>query len=379
MKKTIATTLFIVISNLLFATAQDPDIIYYKGKKYSLFSNPLEQYFKSINNRPKLFLESNCGNTACWRGYIATWEISDKKLFLTEIGTCCWEAYYKINEFTLNKLSGKIPEKFYPALDSIADKYFDEFDELTTELSKYLSYTEIVEYADILKQASVKGLEKADLNSLFGSEYKNGKVEASWFTGTLRIPDGERISYVHMGYGSKYEREIMIKVENGKVTAQFVVDNTEKKEGIRINSIMYEIVLPEGFIEGYRKSYTHMKDTLGVLSADSAKTLFLVASFNKKRIAESNRREYLSQLFDSLKQTLSKDFKFSKPKFLNLTSSTVIYTDTKIGKSQYRRYFICANINSKIIGFYDEKNKKDKFRTNAEAILESIIMRELGY
>lgn len=53
-------------------------------------------------------------------------------------------------------------------------------------------------------------------------------VLANWFTGVLRIPKGELLQYVHMGFGSVYEQEIHIKVEHGIVTAQRVIDNRSK-------------------------------------------------------------------------------------------------------------------------------------------------------
>ncbi len=53
-------------------------------------------------------------------------------------------------------------------------------------------------------------------------------IFADWFTGTLRIPQGEMLHYVHMGYGSVYEREMHIKIENGIVTKSKIVDNRNK-------------------------------------------------------------------------------------------------------------------------------------------------------
>ena len=38
-----------------------------------------------------------------------------------------------------------------------------------------------------------------------------------WFSGTLRVPIGNMSEYVHMGYASKYERELLIDVKNGVV------------------------------------------------------------------------------------------------------------------------------------------------------------------
>lgn len=44
-----------------------------------------------------------------------------------------------------------------------------------------------------------------------------GPVKAAWFTGTLRVPQGREIEYVHMGYESRYEHYLILLVENGYV------------------------------------------------------------------------------------------------------------------------------------------------------------------
>lgn len=38
------------------------------------------------------------------------------------------------------------------------------------------------------------------------------RVFAHWYTGTLRLPQGRRPKYVHMGYGSVHERDLLIDV-----------------------------------------------------------------------------------------------------------------------------------------------------------------------
>ena len=58
-----------------------------------------------------------------------------------------------------------------------------------------------------------------------------GRVEAAWFTGTLRIPQGRQLQYIHMGYESLYERELLIRVERGKVVGTSVIDNTTRGGG----------------------------------------------------------------------------------------------------------------------------------------------------
>jgi hypothetical protein len=40
---------------------------------------------------------------------------------------------------------------------------------------------------------------------------------AQWYSGTLRVPIGDMTEYVHMGYASKFDRELFIEVKNGLV------------------------------------------------------------------------------------------------------------------------------------------------------------------
>jgi hypothetical protein len=54
-------------------------------------------------------------------------------------------------------------------------------------------------------------------------------ILAEWFSGVIRVPKGEILQYVHMGYGSVFEQELHIKIENGVVVATRVIDNRGKK------------------------------------------------------------------------------------------------------------------------------------------------------
>jgi len=91
MKKII--NLFVVFTILfatsnLFATAQIPDKLKYEGKTLKLYSTPLGPYLaKKFPKGTELF-QSSC--TACWRGYVATWEIKDDYLYLIKVveGNC---------------------------------------------------------------------------------------------------------------------------------------------------------------------------------------------------------------------------------------------------------------------------------------------------
>jgi hypothetical protein len=52
---------------------------------------------------------------------------------------------------------------------------------------------------------------------------------ADWFSGVLRIPRGQLLQYVHMGFASVYEEELHIKIERGMVVKSRVIDNRDKK------------------------------------------------------------------------------------------------------------------------------------------------------
>jgi hypothetical protein len=52
-----------------------------------------------------------------------------------------------------------------------------------------------------------------------------GKVFAAWFSGTLRVPLGTQMEYVHMGYDSVYEFDLLIVVEKGMVKSTRTIDN----------------------------------------------------------------------------------------------------------------------------------------------------------
>jgi hypothetical protein len=73
------------------------------------------------------------------------------------------------------------------------------------------------------------GGRKATLQRLFGKRVRNGRVKATWFSGELRIPDGKQLQYVHMGYGSVYERDIILTVDKGRITNKAVIDNTQRQ------------------------------------------------------------------------------------------------------------------------------------------------------
>lgn len=147
-------------------TAQNPDVLVYEGRRRALCSNPLESYFEQHPPRP----DWDAWCSACWRGYVATWAIVNERLLLAELrGQATAHAIASGTTFAGDLGRG---------------------------------------------DASVS------LRTVFPEA--QSPVLAEWYTGTLRIPDGELLEYVHAGYLSRYEREIVIEIERGRVVAERV-------------------------------------------------------------------------------------------------------------------------------------------------------------
>ncbi|MBN1264732.1 MAG: hypothetical protein JXA25_04515 [Anaerolineales bacterium] len=53
-------------------------------------------------------------------------------------------------------------------------------------------------------------------------------IFADWFSGLLRVPQGQVLQYVHMGFETIHEKELLLKVEKGVVTGKQEVDNRQQ-------------------------------------------------------------------------------------------------------------------------------------------------------
>ncbi|MGL4335142.1 MAG: hypothetical protein ACRCSC_08820 [Lactococcus garvieae] len=50
-------------------------------------------------------------------------------------------------------------------------------------------------------------------------------IFANWFSGTIIIPEGNILEYVHGGFDAIYEQEKHVTIQNGLVTATITIDN----------------------------------------------------------------------------------------------------------------------------------------------------------
>ncbi len=166
-------------------TAQETDFILIDGVQHQLLTNPLEAYRETYRRDIVFFQEHP--NTACWRGYVAEWEIDDGKLFLL-----------KVDGYVSYK--GRNP--------SIEPNQDPRWEGLHPEL-----------FQDKVP---------ATLFELFGSE--NERVPATWYSGELLIPLGGMLEYVHAGYGSRFARYLIIPVVNGVCGEQKRMSDREYEE-----------------------------------------------------------------------------------------------------------------------------------------------------
>jgi hypothetical protein len=51
------------------------------------------------------------------------------------------------------------------------------------------------------------------------------RVFAHWYSGTIRLPQGKQLEYIHAGYSSRYERDVLVDVMRGVVVQTRVRHN----------------------------------------------------------------------------------------------------------------------------------------------------------
>lgn len=160
--KVLMLCLAMVIAPAVKATAQASDLLIVGGKEFSLNTNPLETQLQKKQWRPP---ENAVITSANWRGYLATWEIKDGRLFLKDVTIGVSDSKNR-----RDYVRKSITQELYPG---------------ATE------------------------------------------VFADWYTGALIVPDGKMTRYVHMGYGSSFDHYQVFRVHAGKVVEHLSMTGAE--------------------------------------------------------------------------------------------------------------------------------------------------------
>jgi hypothetical protein len=74
-------------------------------------------------------------------------------------------------------------------------------------------------------KAYIKGYREVGINYFFPQKQT---VFANWFSGEIRIPKGEMLDYVHLGYASLYEKDLFLVFKNGKLISKYEIDNFDE-------------------------------------------------------------------------------------------------------------------------------------------------------
>jgi hypothetical protein len=174
-------------------TAQTPDRIQFqpRGATYPLCENPLDQFLRARGLKQA---QGGSWSSANWRGYVATWLLKGEGLWLTSVSS-----------------NGSIVDR-RPAEDRSVEGESVEGGSAGT--SRGFIPGELDG-----RPFSVDGLFPDDTRPA------GTPVFADWYSGELRIPEGEMIQYVHGGYGTTYERDRLILIERGRFVRSWVRKN----------------------------------------------------------------------------------------------------------------------------------------------------------
>ena len=136
-------------------TTQVPDILLLDGKPLRLFSTPLQPWLAQQH----IDLRTGRLNSDCWRGYRATWQVVLDRLLLAAVEPCGT--------------------------------------------------------ASDAQQSQSRARVRISREGLFPGSHD--AVDATWFSGRLRCPFGQRVEEHRIGFATQFEHELLFDVEQGRV------------------------------------------------------------------------------------------------------------------------------------------------------------------
>ena len=217
MKRLLLPILTLFLSSSAMATGQSPDIIYVKGKMWALMGRPLADDSAMNASIWASFPESGllCVSSANWTKYTGYWSVHKGHLILDSI-------LY---------LNGKCKKTRLP---------------------------------------------DTTMHRLFKDHYVDGRIVAHWVNDTLRLAKGDCIYYQHIGFYRYYDTEMLLTLQNGKVTSKHRFLNRFVKKGFSLSNPFYEqeehfrsVILP--IVEQYKEldSISHLVFNVSGIELDS--------------------------------------------------------------------------------------------------------------
>ena len=238
-----------------FATGQAADIIYINGQKWWLMGRPVgadSALYVNVRERLPRYVQES---TANWDQFVGYWNLDGEWL----------------------------------VLDSIVCVVYED--------STY-------------KESHEMSLSQATMREVFGNYYRNGKIMATWLTDTIRVAQGERIFYEHMGWNRHYETEMMLEVKEGLVVGRTLYINRMVIDGFYFE----EDAPPEKWNE-FKKGFLpviekyHVFDTLsGIYISVSREVVDTLGNMTDVEV-EVMYHNYMNNPMPELTDALVKEFK----------------------------------------------------------------------
>jgi hypothetical protein len=307
----------LLLIRMASGTAQTPDNIIFKGKVHDLLCAPLE----SLNEDSSGIVLPRFGlniagsdtdiviNTSNWRGYVATWKITNDTLYLIDIND-----------------------------------------------GKY------------------------DLAKIFGNLYIDGKVLAFWYSGDLIIGDGELLSYIHMGFMSKHEKETVIEINRGIVISVQEYEN-EERDPPRGYARMMTLNLIADIPKSLHHCYNPISDTLCLTDKKGNINIY---GFTIKdpinRFDKSIQKLFVAQHLDSCAQSYGANFIFGEPTFENQRYGYIGWINgVASDNSGMMRILVMSNFHSRLFVFILYKgNDLEYYNKMTDIFCHSLVFVEFG-
>jgi len=213
-------------------TAQAGELLFENGKRVWMQTLPLEAFWAANPPRPYMIAESS----AEWRGYIGEWEISGRRLYLKKFEATAWKTsddwigddglsdLWLFADLYSESVAGVITKlKNLPTTASAARARAARIVKAIAE--KLLTQGTLAPdaYGQDLYRVAVDASwacfskEKCPISlaTIFPTETTG--VFAAWYTGTLRIDEGDLLNYEHAGFCSTYQFTRLIEIIEGCV------------------------------------------------------------------------------------------------------------------------------------------------------------------
>lgn len=197
-------------------TAQVADSILFEGTTSRLCVLPLEVLFRSMKDRPQF--GGDFVSSSNWRGYVASWKIEKGHLWLIGLSGRLQETQADLPD-TRFYGSAKNPIQNHKAIIARIESL--------SEISVGILGSDQSWYGSIIPDdngfVEQELADKVSLAELFRSSAE--PVLATWYSGLLRIPVGKELEYVHGGFLTAHETDLIIEIAAGVVLRQWVIDN----------------------------------------------------------------------------------------------------------------------------------------------------------